>query len=568
MPKVVFFFAGTFRKCDEYRREHEYLEFDDDVIRVYVSGCQERGVGRKSILGKLSAYIWPDLDIATKNVDEAFIEQGKDLTLDLNALKSNFGNSLIIDVNKDSSINLEQPVVVEGVVFEGYSRGAVTTYAMAKKLDPKFQATSTKMEIIANQPVTGESAGHAALFEKYHDLSACKSVNSVTTFYAMHDNDYLVSSYYTTMRPKTNPTAKTTDVLLPQQIHKRSTTTAVGDPNPDQTLRQLGLVHTPAPFHIAKTLAEHNYARISDKEVKKMEAQLLGLESPLSLPLFKGTQNPVQQATACAQAWYLTQKHYFTPYAFSQTIFGTSADYRAELTESIDYLNLKITMANALLTNKLPLIDDGETIKNAPEKYANATKAIAVLAIHDVFEEGDTRDAFLDYLALDAPEINVLCDVIKNITHSCTHLTDRAKVKHSSDFKKHKFNKIETHSRTYKESVFNACLAYLKDPQKMNFDDLKNTLYAAEKTFAKQALSYDRATYAKWFRPLTKVIWWCLSKPAQKAYDFLKPFNAEDHPNNKVQGLSKQSLFAIKSEKLARKTTHQIIESMPLPGKK
>ncbi len=67
MPKVIFFFAGTGRTAKEYKAEHDtFLDFPDDVTRIYVNGCQDSAVGGgHSVIGGVDAMISADLDVLT-----------------------------------------------------------------------------------------------------------------------------------------------------------------------------------------------------------------------------------------------------------------------------------------------------------------------------------------------------------------------------------------------------------------------------------------------------------------------------------------------------------------------
>lgn len=61
MTKVIFFFAGTGDDGENYRSmkedgsslEEEGCPFPDNVIRIYIKGCQEKRVG--------NGFLFPDL---------------------------------------------------------------------------------------------------------------------------------------------------------------------------------------------------------------------------------------------------------------------------------------------------------------------------------------------------------------------------------------------------------------------------------------------------------------------------------------------------------------------------
>ena len=172
MYKIVFFFAGTGRTAEEYKREHEgFLDFSGDVIRIYVNGCQDRRVG--GLGGALS----PDLTVATRKIAGAFTSDNNCVNLNLQKLQKEFGSAIIID----TKINNTAPNSIESIALEGYSRGAVQTLAVASKLN-EF---NLPIDIIANQPVTGEKYNGKPLFKTYKDVSACINIRSATTLYAM-----------------------------------------------------------------------------------------------------------------------------------------------------------------------------------------------------------------------------------------------------------------------------------------------------------------------------------------------------------------------------------------------
>ena len=140
MTKVIFYFAGTGDDGQGYSwLKERNSTHHDDVIRVYIAGCQDRNVG--------GSYLFPELDLAANNVRSAFNEEGK---LDRVKLRANFGLGhglySIVDRRKVDDL---QPVEVASIALEGFSRRAMTTFASAKKLDD----LNIKIDIISKTSI-------------------------------------------------------------------------------------------------------------------------------------------------------------------------------------------------------------------------------------------------------------------------------------------------------------------------------------------------------------------------------------------------------------------------------
>lgn len=80
MPKVIFSFAGTRDNGEVDTEKLEKQSFNDDVIRVYFRGCQEKNMG--------NGQIFPDLEIVASKIRAAFTA---DKLLDLDEVSKNDG---------------------------------------------------------------------------------------------------------------------------------------------------------------------------------------------------------------------------------------------------------------------------------------------------------------------------------------------------------------------------------------------------------------------------------------------------------------------------------------------
>lgn len=164
MTKILFVFAGTGDTAKKNSEKYELDNYDDDVVRIYFNGCQDKVVGGSRVFGQLS----PNLDIAGENVRSCFDKDGQ---LDIDALKKKFGNSVIVHPTEVKSI-----ISVESINLMGFSRGAVTTFSAARHLDN----LGKPIHIFAQDPVPGETRDKAQKkgteFSKNHDLSHHKNI--------------------------------------------------------------------------------------------------------------------------------------------------------------------------------------------------------------------------------------------------------------------------------------------------------------------------------------------------------------------------------------------------------
>lgn len=226
--KVLFVFGGTgvnaqmIRDFTEGRTEDTGESFNDDVIRVYFNGCQDKHIGGHS---KLKGYLDPNLDVVANKVRHAFSRDDV-VTLNLADLKKEFGSSIIIEP-KEGLMDIEE---VDDITLNGFSRGAVATFATARALDD----LDTPMSLLAEDPVPGNSRENTykqdSLYAKNFDLSHCRNIargEILLGTYSKHNQGW-ENKWFRQMAPKFNVTTDSHIFMVPKKMHvefnRRATT--------------------------------------------------------------------------------------------------------------------------------------------------------------------------------------------------------------------------------------------------------------------------------------------------------------------------------------------------------
>ncbi|KTD69886.1 hypothetical protein Lsan_0164 [Legionella santicrucis] len=228
VKKVLFVFAGTgvnaqmIRDFTEGKTENTGETFNDDVIRVYFNGCQDKHIGGHS---KLKGYLDPNLDVVANKVRRAFSKDDA-VTLSLADLKRKFGSSIIIEPKE----GLEDVEEVDDITLKGFSRGAVATFATARALDD----LDTPMSLLAEDPVPGNVRENTykqdSLYAKNFDLSHCRNIvrgEILLGTYSKHNQGW-ENKWFRQMAPKFNPTTDSHIFMVPKKMHvefNRRTTT-------------------------------------------------------------------------------------------------------------------------------------------------------------------------------------------------------------------------------------------------------------------------------------------------------------------------------------------------------
>lgn len=225
MPKILFIFSGT---AVTAQKTHHYCEvdafskeaFNPNVVRVYFSGCQDKRIGGKTYLQGL---INPDLDVVANKIHRCFSTSESGVRLKLSDLKQAFGDALIIEPKEA----LNQEVIVDDITLNGFSRGAVTTFAVAQKLDP----LGVPISVFAEEPVPGNSrvssTSGESLYAKYADLRSCRNLvrgEVILGTYSKHNKPW-ENKWFRQMAPQFNSETESHLYLISKKFH---TDTAFG----------------------------------------------------------------------------------------------------------------------------------------------------------------------------------------------------------------------------------------------------------------------------------------------------------------------------------------------------
>ena len=211
VTKLLCVFAGTGDTAIN-DRNLEKVKFNKDVIRVYFNGCQDAAIGGRYVVGSLS----PNLDIVAQKTRECFDKQGE---LSIAELKKKFGSSIIIEPD-----SVEGLVEVDEIYLTGFSRGAVTTFSVARHLDD----LGKPIQLFALGPVPGESLAYAkksnSEYNKNHDLSNCKNLTHavVVVTQCRRNVNYFHDAYFKQMAPYFNDACDSHVYSVPQKNHLSS----------------------------------------------------------------------------------------------------------------------------------------------------------------------------------------------------------------------------------------------------------------------------------------------------------------------------------------------------------
>jgi hypothetical protein len=416
MTKIVFFFQGTgddvFDKSLTRGGEEEFkdcVESDqkgvfegDDVIRIYFRGCQDANIGGRSPL-----TIFPDLEIVANKINNAFDDGAKTInkakTINLKTLKEQFGDSIYYSSNflEENSASIE----IDQIGLQGFSRGAVTCFAVAKKLDH----LGIPMDIIADRPVPGqmfETSPLLSLYSQYSDLSGCENIKTATTLLASHDlkNGVLQNTFFQQMVAKFHSKTECNNWLLPSQSHV------------DNYLISFN--------HTLKRLCELGYVR---KDYVKESSAIYAEE-------IKKHYNDEKQKQLC-----------FTPKEFSQKIFGASKDMN--ITRDPMWLDAIKERATGILSEK----------KIEHDALLNNEEAIAIVAIESAGSlvlSGHMKKKLISNCLIKNEQSKAFIQFVNKMHEITQYLKYRGDAKYN--------NCIDD----YKEKIFVDYFNYLSNPSK------------------------------------------------------------------------------------------------------
>ena len=428
MPKVIFFFAGTGDDGRDYTfMKENQSEFQDDVIRIYIKGCQEERVG--------NGFLFPDLEIAANNVRNAF--EGNEL--DLDKLRENFGDGLYAIRGQTLG---NSKVKIDDITLEGFSRGAVTTFATAKKLDD----LNIPMHIIANQPVPGEAGIARRLYSRYCDLRGCRNIKSAHTFLASYnlEQGFAHNYFFRQMVAKFPTAVNAQQILFPHQHHLD------------------WFSNSPIHNHINKLMAKNGLTQSLDDE-------------------------------SAIRKWYQNNGNsYFTPHEFMQTIYGADGAFSKDPI----YLDMLIENAKEFLAQSN--MDVQGIIK--PEQ-ATAIIAIAHLSDEDINRE--TKIRLYELVLKNSKRAEQFAKIVNKVTEVCDYLpyvtVDNTSNKsqminlHANNYKKSVF--LDSFEFLSKDK-----------PNVQDKKHFAGNIYKAECVFREQALGIERNIMRTILKLLTNFI--------------------------------------------------------------
>ncbi len=214
--KLYFAFSGTGGTAQEMKSSlnNTSFPFEQDVVQIYFNGCHDSQIGGKSFgLG----YIAPNLDTVAEKIKSCFNSSG---ALSLVKLKQIFGDSIIIEPQE----KIKETIEAESICMSGFSRGAVTSFAVARHLDD----LNIPMYIFAQEPVPGEDKYSAAInhstLQKNQDLRGCQNIKKAEVIIGAYQKNLngLHNKYFRQMAPFFPESCQSSIYLAPKSSHMKS----------------------------------------------------------------------------------------------------------------------------------------------------------------------------------------------------------------------------------------------------------------------------------------------------------------------------------------------------------
>jgi hypothetical protein len=367
--KVIFFFGHS--DCDgeiNCAKKEKLMTFEDDVVRIYIKGCKYKEVG--------DGFYFPNLEIVTQKIAAAFNKEEK--TLDYQKLTLDLDKGLYaILCNKSLG---KKPIKVDELFLEGYSRGGVTTYAMAQGLDH----LGIPIHLFVNQAVPGEQKPIKRLLSKYSDISACNNIKSAIQVVATHDNSKALShQIMKQMITKLPPETSASTFLVPHQAHHESQSSS------------------PIHYHLGKRLAELGYVKDNHYEQKIYDWYRFpyGTKSYL-FETEEGDTNMQEHRGYC-----------FTPSKLSQPIFNVDKT----LEKDPVYTEFLIKEAQKILEDNTLVL--------------NEQQAFSILSLSKLHFDPKQRKAFHEEILRSDEKAKKLQQIICKTEEICSYL--KFKKRHS-----------------------------------------------------------------------------------------------------------------------------------------
>ncbi|MDP3705435.1 MAG: hypothetical protein Q8R24_05945 [Legionellaceae bacterium] len=445
MTKLYVFFAGTGQDGKTFQKDREDDDiFNEDVIRVYIKGCQEKNVG--------GGYLLPDLNIAADHLYQSFTNK----ILDTKNLQNQFGSGILaICVDPRSEDGRYE---IDTIALEGYSRGAVSTFVAAKKLNN----LNIPIHIVAHQPVPGWINPSQEKLASYGDLSQCSNIASATTLLGSSNRErgFLYNNFYKQMIAKFNSETKVKNYTLPVQSHHIDPTNGVNVQD----------------LYAKDALTSHKFVK----------------ESPVS----KHTGTYATQI----QSWYTSNlaDYCFTPTHLKQEIYTIGNDAPASSPYYSRYLTDEATRVLSGVENV--------EIKNLTTEQTSAIIAISQLSLQD----GVLEKSLYPLVLKNSQEGKAFVDLVNEVASHCNYLAFVTKDDRSSE----KSQCIDNSQREYQRSVFIAAHDYLDASSKTNesTSTFNSTWKDAESKFINSALGIQRGLVGRVLQHLSNFITKCIQR--------------------------------------------------------
>jgi len=435
---VLFFFPPTGTSGEEYASDTENkLLFKENTLRIYLRGCQHPSIG--------NGLLYPDLDIAANHIYNAF----EDKKLNLDKLKANLGDGIYQMCSSQSVIEevvtgsittyvmvqkhdeIGALVEIESIGLNGHSRGAISTFAVAKKLDE----LNIPIDIIADQPVPGVIQETSDLIQKYSNLSQCRQIRSASVFLATHSNynAWWHNIFFKQLLPKFSSHTITNHFLLP--IHEHFAQRDAGD-----IIR----------FHTNHIFSMHGYTKIDEDRIKYVKKYY---------------------SEGDIQYWWRSS---FIPLIERQPILGNNN----QISPDPIYLKLQLDRATDFLSRESII----------PSRPLEPDQAAAIDYLFKTYSQPNMELAIL--LLENTPKGRKFCHIINTITETCRYVATLNLNIHR-DFKK--ADAIKEASLIYQQTVFKLSYDFLNHdkPTKEQQAHFKSTIYGAEQQFRKDALGIE-----------------------------------------------------------------------------
>jgi len=427
--KVLFFFPPTGTSGDEYAEQMENtLSFEADTIRIYLRGCQQANIG--------NGLLYPNLDIAANHIYNAFTGT----TLNIETLKTNLGDG----ISAIHTTGAESAMEVESIGLNGHSRGAMSTFAVAKKLDE----LEIPIDIVANQPVPGAVWGTSSSVRKYNDLSQCSNIRSATVFLATHSNHnaWWHNLFFKQLLPRFSPETTTHHFLLPVYEHF--------------DLEILAILRS----HTNNIFSSHGYTQFSQEHFRSIKKYY---------------------SNANTTHWWRS----FIPINERQIIYGD----KTPLSPDPIYLQLQSTRAMHYLNSR------GVQLDRALEPDEVATIDYLVKTYDQPPQE------YVTFLLEQNPKGQQFSRIINTVTETCRYVASLNINTHNSHVKA---NAINQASLTYQKTVFQLNYDFLNvdQPSLEQQAHFKSAIHDAEHQFRKDALGMEMGHGRRVMKFLTNFI--------------------------------------------------------------